>query len=82
MAIPPLIAALEDPEASARTAAAQAIRTIATDPISAGNAPDAVRAAIAALVRSLNDRESAVKIAAAISLAEIAHPGGKGERSV
>ena len=50
IAIPPLIAALTDPEAEVRVAACEALRSLVSDAVTAGSATDAVRAAIPALI--------------------------------
>ena len=65
IAIPPLIAALTDPDAEVRVAACGALRPLVSDAVTTGSSADAVFAASTALIRSLNDPNSDVRIAAA-----------------
>jgi hypothetical protein len=70
-AIPPLVSALNDPEAEVRAAAAESLKTVASVAVNAGSAHDLVQESIAALIGSLNDRESAVRMAVVDALATI-----------
>ena len=74
IAIPALIGALEDPDTEVRDAAARALRPIVLEAVRSGTADKAVRAATAALVRSLNDPQPVVRITAATALGSFAVP--------
>jgi len=65
VAIPPLIAALTDPETEVRVAACEALRPLIADAVAVGKSTDAARAAISTLIGSLNDPQPDVRIAAA-----------------
>jgi len=65
IAIPPLIAALEDPEGEVRVAACEALRPLVSDAVTTGSSADAVFAASTALIQLLKDPNSDVQIAAA-----------------
>ena len=68
VAIPPLIAALSDPEAQVRVAACEALRPLVLDAVRAGSSADAVRTAISAVIGTLEDPKPDVRIAAAGAL--------------
>jgi HEAT repeat protein len=68
IAIPPLIAALNDPEAEVRVAACEALRPLVFEALRAGSDADLARTAIAALIRSLTDPQPEVRVAASTVL--------------
>jgi HEAT repeat protein len=72
VAIPALIAALDDPDTEVRDAAARALRPIVLEAVQSGSADGEVRAATAALVRSLKDPQPVVRITAATALGSFA----------
>ena len=76
MAILPLIGALGDTDAGVRVAAIEALGAIGRGAVMAGSAGDAVRAAATGLIRSLKDREPAVRIRAMYALVRIAFARG------
>jgi HEAT repeat protein len=76
IAIPPLTAALSDPEAEVRVAACEALTSLVAGAVRAGTAADAVLAANSALMRSLKDGKQEVRIAAARSLEYIVSSKG------
>jgi HEAT repeat protein len=76
VAIPPLVAALEDSEAEVRVGAAEGLRTIGPDAVVSGSAGAALRSAITALFGSLHDPQPAVRSAAATALQYIATTKG------
>ncbi len=76
VAISALIGALGDPEVEVRVAAAEALQPIGISAITAGTAPDAVRAAITALIGSLKDPRPDGRIAAARALADMMGSNG------
>jgi HEAT repeat protein len=74
IAIPALIAALNDPDTEVRDAAAQALIPIVLEAVQSGSADGAVRAATAAMVRSLKDPQPVVRTTAATALGSFAFP--------
>jgi HEAT repeat protein len=78
-AAPPLIAALGDPAAEVRAGAAEALGVIAGHVIQNGPPGDVPRTATMALIRSVEDPDPAVRIAAMYALQRIAStPGAAG----
>ena len=71
IAIPPLIAALNDPEAEVRVAACEALKPLVVEALTAGSGADLARTAITALIRSLTDPRPEVRVAAATVLESI-----------
>jgi HEAT repeat protein len=69
--IPPLIVALRDENAQARSAAAVALGAIGADAVNAGSLDDLARRAIAALLDALKDPQPAGRVAAANALASM-----------
>jgi HEAT repeat protein len=76
LATPPLIAALTDPAAEVRAAAAEALGVIGGEAIMTGSVGDAAQMAATGLIRALKDREPAVQVAAIHALVRIV--GAKG----
>jgi HEAT repeat protein len=76
VAIPPLIAALNDAEPEVRVAAAEALNPLISDAVAHGTALTEVRAAVTGLCEALRDRETIVRIAAAEALGFIAYSSG------
>jgi HEAT repeat protein len=79
LAVSPLIEALADPQAEVRAAAAEALGVIGGDAIMSESAENVARAATAALIRSLKDREPSVRIAAMQALVCIATTPSKAQ---
>jgi HEAT repeat protein len=75
-AIPPLIDAIGDPEATVRAAVVESLGAIGADAARTGSDPGAVHAAIAGLIRSLNDAEPAVRFAAIRGLLSVSSVKG------
>ena len=71
IAIPPLIAAIEDPEPTVRVAAVEALDSICRDMAKSGQGGEAMRTAATALIRYLNDPDRAVRFAAFKALGSI-----------
>jgi HEAT repeat protein len=71
IAIPPLIAALDDPESTVRIAAVEALDSIGRVMAKAGTGGEAMRISATALIRYLNDPDQAVRFAAFKALGSI-----------
>jgi HEAT repeat protein len=76
LAVPPLIAALDDPDMAVRIAIIEALGAIGGEAARGGSAGDAVQAAWAGLFRPLTDREPAVRAAAIVALMRITVSAG------
>jgi HEAT repeat protein len=72
VAIPPITAALDDPEVAVRVAAAEALGSICGSAVASGSMTEAVKAAAAALLVRLKDPVGDIRFAAARSLGKIA----------
>ena len=71
-ATPPLVAALRDPAAEVRAAAAEALGVVGGEAAKTGSAGEPPRIATSGLIRSLKDREPAVRVAAISALVDLA----------
>jgi HEAT repeat protein len=77
-AIPPLIAALRDPEAEVRIEACKSLGVIGGEAIRTGSAGDEVRAAVAGLIGTMKDPKPAIRIAATRAIVPIVLAKGSG----
>jgi HEAT repeat protein len=76
-AVPPLIAALGDPEPGVRAAAAEALGVIGGEAARTGAAGELPRMAAVGLIQSLKDREPSVRVSAMNALVALAVTGGE-----
>ena len=76
IAIPPLVAALLDPEAEVRAAACDALRLLLSEALRTGTSAEAVRAATTALIAAATDPLPDVRFAVAGSLGSVSAASG------
>ena len=81
LAIPPLVAALNDPVTAVRAAACNALVPLISEAVRARTATDVVRTATTALIGASSDPEPEVRIAAATALGIVSAKAGRPERS-